>query len=111
LPGYAPDWPAAFGFFLIKLNVFVDVAGAGTPHPLPAEDAGTFFAVAAHLVGLAMVGIGVAVIARSSAGFERTRRAIDSDQVVPMPQARVKLLLSTALAISVAISCIYLAVL
>jgi putative membrane protein len=102
---------AAFGFFLVKLNVWVDVVGGGTPHPLAAEDAGAFLAVAAHYVGLAMVAIGVAVIARSSAGFERTRRAIDSDEVVPMPRSCVKLLLSTALAISVAIACIYLAVL
>src|SRR6267154_1811676 len=65
---------AAFGFFLVKLNVLVDVAGGGAPHSLPAEDAGAFFAVAARYVGLAMVAIGVAVIARSGAGFERTRR-------------------------------------
>src|ERR1700709_680597 len=82
---------AAFGFFLVKLNVWVDVIGGATLHPLPAEDAGAFFAVAAHYVGLAMVAIGVAVIARSSAGFERTRRAIDSDEVVPMPRSWVKL--------------------
>jgi putative membrane protein len=102
---------AAFGFFLIKLNVFVDVSGGGTPHQFPAEDAGAFFAVAARYVGLAMVAIGVAVVARSSAGFERTRRAIDSNEVILMPRSRVKLLLSAVLAISVAISCIYLAVL
>jgi putative membrane protein len=102
---------AAFGFFLVKLNVWVDVAGGGTLHPLPVEDAGGFFALAARYVGLALVGIGVAVIARSSACFERTRRAIDSDEIVPMPQSRVKLLLSAVLAISVAISCIYLAAL
>ena len=102
---------AAFGFFLIKLNVFVDVAGGGTLHPLPAEDVGALFAVAARYVGLAMVAIGVAVIVRSSAGFERTRRAINSDEVIRMPPSRLKLLLSVVLAICVAISCIYVAVL
>ena len=71
----------AFGFFLVKLNVLVDAVGDGTL-PRLAEDAGTFVANAARYVGLAMVVIGVAVIARSSTGFERTRRAIDSDEVI-----------------------------
>ena len=31
---------AAFGFFLIKLNVFVDAVGDGSIPHLPAEDAG-----------------------------------------------------------------------
>ena len=60
--------------FLVKLNVLVDAVGDGTL-PRLAEDAGTFVANAARYVGLAMVVIGVAVIARSSTGFERTRRA------------------------------------
>jgi putative membrane protein len=58
-----------------------------------------------------MVVIGIAIIARSSAGFERTRRAIDRDEVIQMPQSRAESLLSAALAIAVAIFCIYLAVL
>jgi putative membrane protein len=33
---------AAFGFFLVKLNVFVDAAGGGSVPHLPAEDAGAF---------------------------------------------------------------------
>ena len=97
----------AFGFFLVKLNVLVDAVGDGTL-PRLAEDAGTFVANAARYVGLAMVVIGVAVIARSSTGFERTRRAIDSDEVIRIPHSRVELLLSAALAIAVVIFCIYL---
>jgi hypothetical protein len=58
-----------------------------------------------------MVVIGVAIIARSSAGFERTRRAIDSDEVIRMPRSRMQLLLSTVIAIGVAFFCIYLAML
>ena len=100
----------AFGFFLIKLNVLVDAVGDGTL-PRLAEDAGTFVANAARYVGLAMVVIGVAVIARSSTGFERTRRAIDSDEVIRIPHSRVESLLSAALAIAVVIFCIYLVVL
>ena len=56
----------AFGFFLVKLNVLVDTVGDGTLPRLAAEDAGTFVAIAARYVGLAMVVIGVAVIARAA---------------------------------------------
>jgi putative membrane protein len=100
----------AFGFFLVKLNVFFDATGGSPPHPL-AENAGAFAAAAAHYAGLAMVVTGVAIIGRSSAGFERTRRAIDRDEVIRMPQSRAESLLSVALAIAVAIFCVYLAVL
>src|SRR5882672_11620195 len=51
---------AAFGFFLIKLNVFVDAVGGGSMPHLPAEHAG---AVATRYAGLAMVAIGIATIA------------------------------------------------
>jgi putative membrane protein len=99
---------AAFGFFLIKLNVFVDAAGGGSIPHLPAEDAGAFIAVATRYAGLAMVAIGIAVIARSSFAFERTRRAIDRDEVIQI-QSRAESLLSAALAIAVLIFCINLA--
>jgi putative membrane protein len=100
----------AFGFFLVKLNVFFDATGGSLPHPV-AENAGAFAAAAAHYAGLAMVVTGIAIIGRSSAGFERTRRAIDRDEVIQMPQSRAESLLSVALAIAVAIFCVYLAVL
>ena len=100
----------AFGFFLVKLNVFLDVTGGGPPHPV-AENAGAFVAVVARYAGLAMVVTGIAVIGRSSAGFERRRRAIDRDEVIQMPRSHVESLLSVALAIAVAIFCVYLEVL
>jgi putative membrane protein len=100
----------AFGFFLVKLNVFFDATGGSPPHPV-AENAGAFAAAAAHYAGLAMVVTGIAIIGRSSAGFERTRRAIDHDEIIQMPQSRAESLLAVALAIAVAIFCIYLAVL
>ncbi|MEA2868923.1 MAG: putative rane protein [Bradyrhizobium sp.] len=99
---------AAFGFFLIKLNVFVDAVGGGSM-PRPAEDAGAVVVVATRYAGLAMVGIGAAVIARSSFAFERTRRAIDRDEVIQIAQSRAESLLSAALAIAVLIFCINLA--
>jgi putative membrane protein len=99
----------AFGFFLVKLNVFVDATGGGSPpHPV-ADNADAFTAIAAHYAGLAMVATGIVIIGRSSAGFERVRRAIDRDEVIRMPRSRAESLLAAALAVAVAIFCIYLA--
>jgi putative membrane protein len=97
---------AAFGLFLIKLNVLVDAVGGGSIPHLPAEHAG---AAATRYAGLAMVAIGIATIARSSFAFERTRRAIDSDEIIQVPRSRAESLLSAALAIAVLIFCINLA--
>jgi len=101
---------AAFGFLLFKLNVLVDVAaGSSLPHH-PAEEAGAFAAIVARYAGLAMVVTGITVIARSCMGFERTRRAIDRKELIRIPQSRAESLLSAALVIAVAVSCLYLAV-
>jgi putative membrane protein len=100
---------AAFGFFLIKLNVFVDAVGRASIRHLPAEDAGAVVAVATRYAGLAMVAIGIAIIARSSFAFERTRRAIDRVELIQVPRSRVESLLSAALVIAVLIFCINLA--
>jgi putative membrane protein len=100
---------AAFGFFLIKLNVFVGAVGGGSIPQLPAEDAGAVVEVATRYAGLAMVAIGIAIIARSGVAFERTRRAIDRDEVIQIPQSCAGSLLSAALAIAVLIFCINLA--
>lgn len=53
---------AAFGLFLVKLSIFVDGVGGGSPHLL-AEAAGAGVAVATRYAELAMLGIGIAVIA------------------------------------------------
>ena len=90
---------AAFGFFLIKLNVFLDAAGGGGIPHLAAEDAGAVVPVANRYAGLAMVAIGIAIVARSGFAFERTRRAIDRDEIVQIPQSRAESLLAAALAI------------
>jgi putative membrane protein len=102
---------AAFGFFLIKLNVFVGVAGDGSLPRLASESADALIAVAARYAGLVMAAIGIGIIARSSANFERTRRAIDRQEVVQIPHSRAESVLSGALAIAVVIFCVYLAVL
>jgi putative membrane protein len=99
---------AAFGFFLVKLDVLVDAVGSGS---LPHLSGAAAVAAAARYAGLAMVAIGIAIIARSSAGFERTRRAIERHEVVQIPQSRAASLLSAALVVAVVIFCICLAVL
>ena len=99
----------AFGFFLFKLNVLVDVVdGVNLPH---SEVAGTLAAVTARCGGVALVLTGIVIIARSGAGFERTRRAIDRDEVIQVPRSREAPLLSAALVAAVLIVCVYLAVL
>ena len=97
----------AFGIFLVKLNVLVDGAG-NAPH-LAAGEAGTFVAAAARYAGLGMVVIGIAIIARSGTAFERTRRAINRDEVVQIQPPGAERLLSAGLAIAVMILCICLA--
>src|ERR1700730_16248581 len=96
---------AAFGFFLIKLDVFVDAVGGGSIPHLPAEDAGAVVEGATRYAGLAMVAIGIAVIVRSSFAFERTRRAIDRDEIIQIPRSRAESLLSAALALAVLLFC------
>jgi putative membrane protein len=102
---------AAFGFFLVKMDVFVDVTGGANPSHAVAGHAGAFVAILARYAGLAMVVTALAIIGRSSAGFERTRRAIDRDDVIQMPRSYVEGLLSLSLAIALAIFCVYLEVL
>src|SRR5260370_42695121 len=67
---------AAFGFFLIKLNVFVGAGGGGSIPHLPAQDAGAVVAVATRYAGPAMVGLGICIIPRTSFAFWHTPRAI-----------------------------------
>lgn len=99
---------AAFGLFLIKLNVFIDAAGGGSI-PILRRKTLAVVPVATRYAGLAMVAIGIAIVARSGFAFERTRRAIDRDEIVQIPQSRAESLLAAALAIAVLIFCINLA--
>ena len=84
---------AAFGFFLIKLNLFVDAVGRGSMFHLPPEDA---VAAATRYAGLAMVAIGIATIVRSSFAIR-------------IPPSRAASILSAALATALLIFCINLA--
>jgi putative membrane protein len=99
----------AFGFFLVKLNLLVAVAGGGSPPRLPVEGGEPLVAAAARYAGLALVVTGIAIAARSGAEFERTRRAIDRDEVIHIQRTRAESLLSAAVTVAVVIFCIYLA--
>jgi putative membrane protein len=99
---------AAFGFFLFKLNLFLGAA-AQTPPRIPAQGASAIVAVAGRHVGVALVAVGIAIIARSGIGFERTRRAIDHDAVIKISHSHTETAFSAALTIGVAIFWIYLA--
>jgi putative membrane protein len=97
---------AAFGFFLIKLNLFVDAVGRGSMFHLPSEDA---VAAVTGYVRRAMVAIGIAIIARSSFVFKHTRRAIDRVELVRILPSRAASILSAALATALLIFSINLA--
>jgi putative membrane protein len=98
---------AAFGFLLSRLNVFLGAASEAPPR-VPAEATGAIVAVAGRHVGVALVAIGIAIIVRSGIGFERTRRAIDRDEVIRIAHSWTEPVFSAALAIAVAIFWIYL---
>jgi putative membrane protein len=98
---------SAFGFLLAKLNLFVGAASE-TPAHVPAEATHAVVSVAGRHVGVALVAIGIAIIVRSGIGFERTRRAIDRDEVIKVSHSWTEPVFSAALAIAVAIFWIYL---
>ena len=100
---------AAFGFFLAKLNVLLEaVAGPRLPR-LPGRGVGIIVAAAGHHVGLTLGLIRIAIIVRGGIGFERTRRAIDHEGVIRMPQSHMEIVLSAALSIAASMFCAYLA--
>jgi putative membrane protein len=98
---------SAFGFLLAKLNLLVGAASE-TPGHAPAEATHAIVSVAGRHVGVALVAIGIAIIVRSGIGFERTRRAIDRDEVIQVSHSWTEPVFSAALAIAVAIFWIYL---
>ena len=100
---------AAFGFFVARLNVVLDVvAGARSLRPRSAFAA--IDAAASRHVGLALGVIGILIVVHGGISFERTRRTIDRDELTRNPHSYAEPALSAALAIAAAIFCIYLAI-
>ena len=87
---------AAFGFLLFKLNVLVDAAGSGSKPRFP-EDTAALVTIATRYAGLVKAVVGIAVNARSAAGFERTRRAIVRQEAIQIARSRAEPLFSAAL--------------
>jgi putative membrane protein len=100
---------AAFGLLLAKLNVFLDVI-AGESLPRTPVSSNSLIVAAGHHVGLALVLIGIAIIARSGVAFARTRRDIDSDEVTRFPRSYLEPALAAVLAIAAGIFGLYVAV-
>jgi len=100
---------AAFGFFLAKLNVFLDAVADARPLHVPVQGAGVIVSAAGHHIGLILALIGVATIVRGGIGFERARRAIDRNEVTQISHSYVEPVLTAVLSIAAALFCIYLA--
>lgn len=100
----------AFGFVIEKLNLFVvTVANTGS---LGAERRLSLEKLSEPLVrydGLALILLGLVLIAAATARFIRTERLLDDPELHPSGGIRPQLLLSTALALIVAVFSTYLA--
>lgn len=100
----------AFGFVIEKLNLFVvTVANTGT---LGAERRLSLEKLSEPLVrydGLALILLGIVLIAAATARFIRTERLLDDPESHSSGGIRAQLLLSTALALIVAVFSTYLA--
>src|SRR5258705_3702849 len=71
----------AFGFFLAKLNVFLDaVAGPRLPH-LATRGAPAVVAATGPHVGLILGLVGIAIILRGGIGFQPTRPRVHCRKV------------------------------
>jgi putative membrane protein len=100
----------AFGFVIEKLNLFVvTVANTGS---LGAERRLSLEKLSEPLVrydGLALILLGIVLIAAATARFIRTERLLDDEASHSGGVIRAPLLLSTALALIVAVFSTYLA--
>jgi putative membrane protein len=100
----------AFGFVIEKFNLFVvTVANTGS---LGAERRVSLEKLSEPLVrydGLALILLGIVLIAAATARFIRTERLLDDPESHSSGGIRVQLLLSTALALIVAVFSTYLA--
>src|SRR5260370_29437720 len=93
---------AAFGLFLAKLNVLLDVvAGPRSPH-LPARGVGVIVAAASHHIGLILGLVGIAIIVRGGIGFEHTRRETYRERASRISQSYAEPLPSASLSIPAA---------
>jgi putative membrane protein len=83
----------AFGFIVEKFDLFLEVAApslAGRPLSLPGHRFG-------NIAGLALIALGVAMVAVAAARFLTTAKSIDSAQQRPGMGSRIDIALATLL--------------
>jgi len=99
----------AFGFVIEKFNLFVltiaSVNSADTGRRLHLE---SLSGPLGRCEGLALVLVGLALIAIAAVRFVRTQRLLDDQDIHPAASVRAELLLSTTLAVIVAAFSVFL---
>ncbi len=101
----------AFGFVVEKFNLFVlTLAEANAIDSARREQLEKFSGSFSYYDGLALILVGLAIIAVSLVRFVRTTRLIDDQQTHSANSVRVELVLSVVLALIVATLTVHLAV-
>jgi putative membrane protein len=100
----------AFGFVVEKFNLFVlTIAEANAIDPARREQLEKFSGSFSHYDGLALILVGIAILAISLVRFVRTTRLIDDQQTHSANSVRLELVLSVVLALIVATLTVHLA--
>jgi putative membrane protein len=101
---------AAFGFVIEKFNLFIAMMAEAAP--ASATAAGSLdrvFGPVGQYGGIALMIIGIVIIAMSGVRFVRTTHEIDSPEIRSMSGVRIEIVLSGLLAVLATGLCIYLA--
>ncbi len=100
----------AFGFVVEKFNLFVlTLAEANAVDTARREQLEKFSGSFSHYDGIALILVGLAIIAISLVRFVRTTRLIDDQQTHSANSVRLELVLSVVLALIVATLTVHLA--
>jgi putative membrane protein len=100
----------AFGFVVEKFNLFVlTLAEANAVDTARHEQLQKFSGSFSHYDGIALILVGIAILAVSLVRFVRTTRLIDDQQTHSASSVRLELVLSVVLALIVATLTVHLA--
>jgi putative membrane protein len=100
----------AFGFVVEKFNLFVlTLAEANAIDTARREQLQKFSGSFSHYDGIALILVGIAILAVSLVRFVRTTRLIDDQQTHSASSVRLELALSVVLALIVATLTVHLA--
>ncbi|QJP16823.1 DUF202 domain-containing protein [Starkeya sp. ORNL1] len=101
---------AAFGILLAKMNALVGKSDSLCASHGSVDGSPALVAAIGHWFGLALLVVGIAIIARGGVSFERMRSEIDGEEVKKLPRTCLETGLSAVLAIGVGILGVYIAV-